>query len=398
MKLLEFKVEGFRSLKQTSWEPDNLNVVIGPNGSGKSNLLKAIELIAASANGKLGSYVQGEGGMNSISWDGQATAVKLSIHTSPIEPGRAIERDSLRYQFELARLGYSSAYRIEDEMLANWYRVEVGERAEPFKLLERNANHAVVFDENQRGLTAPAESVPEEETLLSLAAGPFTANRLIPAYQKQIADWRVYHSFETHRQAAIRQPAITKNDTSVLPNGTNLISVLHTLYTSRRDFKNEVNAAMRAAFSDDFDELIFPPAADQRIQLRLRWKSLQREQSSADLSDGTLRFLFLLTVLANPSPPSLIAIDEPETGLHPSMLPIVAEYAEDAASRTQVILTTHSAQLLDAFTKGAPATTVVKWVNGQTELHRLSDASLDYWLQHYTLGSLQLSGELEEMQ
>lgn len=105
---------------------------------------------------------------------------------------------------------------------------------------------------------------------------------------------------------------------------------------------------MKAAYGDDFEELVFPPAADQRIQLRVRWKSLKREQTAADLSDGTLRFLFLLTVLASPSPAALVAIDEPETGLHPAMLPIVAEYAVDASSRTQVILTTHSPQLLDA--------------------------------------------------
>jgi predicted ATPase len=90
---------------------------------------------------------------------------------------------------------------------------------------------------------------------------------------------------------------------------------------------------MRAAFGDDFEELVFPPAADQRIQLRIRWRSLQREQSAADLWEGTLRFLFLLAVLANPSPPPVIAIDEPETGLHPAMVPIVAEYAREAATR-----------------------------------------------------------------
>ncbi len=90
---------------------------------------------------------------------------------------------------------------------------------------------------------------------------------------------------------------------------------------------------MRAAFGEDFEELLFPPDADQRIQLQIRWRSLQRERSAADISDGTLRFLFLLAVLANPSPAPLIAIDEPETGLHPSMLPIVAEYAREAANR-----------------------------------------------------------------
>ncbi len=181
------------------------------------------------------------------------------------------------------------------------------------------------------------------------------------------------------------------------PDGQNLIPVLHTLYTGDRDFKKDIDLAMHAAFGDDYEELIFPPAADQRIQLRVRWKSLQREQSAADLSDGTLRFLFLLTVLASPSPAPVIAIDEPETGLHPSMLPIIAEHAVDAAERVQVILTTHSPQFLDAFGDTRPTTTVTKWVEGETILKVLDGNALEGWLEKYSLGSLYKSGELEDM-
>src|SRR5690348_10493130 len=125
---------------------------------------------------------------------------------------------------------------------------------------------------------------------------------------------------------------------------------------------------MRAAFGTDYEELVFPPAADQRVQLRLRWRSLKTEQSAANLSDGTLRFLLLVAILANPEPGDLIAIDEPETGLHPSMLPIIAELAAEASERTQVILTTHSPQFLDAFTGEPPTTTVAEWVDGETKL------------------------------
>ncbi len=181
------------------------------------------------------------------------------------------------------------------------------------------------------------------------------------------------------------------------PDGQNLISVLHTLYSGDRDFKRDIDSAMRAAFGDDFEELVFPPASDQRIQMRVRWKSLKREQSAAELSDGTLRFLFLLTVLANPSPAPIIAIEEPETGLHPSMLPLVAEFAVDAANRGQVILTTHSPQLLDAFVGTQPTTTVATWQDGETILQTLNGETLDYWLQEYSLGTLFQSGELEQM-
>ena len=155
--------------------------------------------------------------------------------------------------------------------------------------------------------------------------------------------------------------------------------------------------AMRAAFGDDFEDLTFPPAADQRVQMRLRWRSLKSAQSAADLSDGTIRFLLLLAILANPEPESLIAIDEPEVGLHPGMLPIVAEFAREAARKSQVILTTHSPQFLDAFGQEPPTTTVAQWVDGATQLSVVDGEELARWLAEYSLGALFRSGELEAM-
>jgi predicted ATPase len=126
------------------------------------------------------------------------------------------------------------------------------------------------------------------------------------------------------------------------------------------------------------------------------WHSLSVPQSTAILSDGILRFLLLIAILANPEPGDLIAIDEPETGLHPSMLPIIAELAADAAERTQVVFTTHSPQFLDAFTE-APTTTVAEWVDGETRLSVLPEEELQRWLKEFSLGSLYRSGELEAM-
>jgi predicted ATPase len=263
--------------------------------------------------------------------------------------------------------------------------------------LERRAKYAVIFDENERTFVTPEEFVSEEESLLSIASGPFINNHFIPPFQKELASIAIYRDLNTNTDAPIRQSAISRMEKRVDPDWKNLISVMHTLYTGDRDFKNDINSAMRAAYGDDFEELIFPPAADQRIQLRIRWKSLQREQSAAELSDGTLRFLFLLTVLASPSLAPVIAIDEPETGLHPAMLPLIAEYAVDASKRSQVIMTTHSPQFLDAFGGTRPTTTVAKWVNGETMLQTLRDEDIDYWLKEYSLGSLFRSGELEQM-
>jgi len=190
---------------------------------------------------------------------------------------------------------------------------------------------------------------------------------------------------------------VARSGTQVAPDGQNLVTVLHTLYQTDRDFKQELNAAMKGAFGEEFEELIFPPAAEQRIQLGVRWRSLRHGQAAADLSDGTLRFLFLLAILANPNPPPLIAIDEPETGLHPSMLRIIAEYAADASRRAQVILTTHSPALLDAFRgiRPQPSIAVLEWVGGRTDLSIRTEEELEHWMRHYTLGEMFRSGELE---
>jgi predicted ATPase len=360
--------------------------------------LRGLEFLALAAQGRLAKYVQGNGGMEPIVWDGATDGFHFRVKCSPVDVRRDLQAGALTYELRLERIGKGGEYRIGYELLGNFAKVVQGITKEPMKLLERRGVHAKVFDEQQHGLAAPEETVPTNETLLSLAADPCTQNKNLPKFRAEMATWSVYHDFHTNRDAVIRAPAVTRHETRVQPDGQNLISVLHTLYTGDRDFKKEINAAMRAAFGEDFDELVFAPAADQRIQLRVRWRSLRREQSAADLSDGTLRFLFLLTVLASPSPAPLIAIDEPETGLHPSMLPIVAEYAVDAATRAQVILTTHSPQFLDAFsTEHVPTTTVLKWHEGESRLTTISGDELQRWLKEYSLGALHKSGELEAM-
>ena len=393
MRIKQLKIEGFRSLRNVTWEPGDLNILIGPNGSGKSNLLRFLMMVSAAAEGDLADGIQRSGGINALVWDGQSPAIRFALKTVPSDPAHNPEH----YELEIKRLGTGSAYIINYELLANFFRFKAGEKQQPFKFLERTPHRAVVFDEHEQGLVAPAESVKEDETLLSMLAGPFVNNYLVPPFRQQLADIDVYSDLDVRRESVLRQPTVTRAESRVDTDGQNLISVLHTLYTSNREFERNIDSAMRAAFGDDYEKLVFPPAADQLIQLRVRWRTLKREQWAADLSDGTLRYLFLITVLASPDPPPVIAIDEPETGLHPAMLPIIAEYAVDASLRAQVILTTHSPQLLDAFTDKNPSTTVTKWRDGETVLQNLSGDDLAYWLKEYTLGTLFKSGELESM-
>jgi len=394
MSIQKIQIKGFRSLKDVTWEPSKLNVLIGPNGSGKSNLLRALGFLQSAATGGLPQVVLEQGGISPLLWDGSATELEWKVKS--VEPGRPPTRDALTYSLTLRQLGTTSAYRVESELLGNYYNVEMGLKSEPFKFLERNARHAVTFEAEERALVAKEGTVPDDQPLLSMMVGPFD-NPIILKFRSRLASWNIYHDIQVHQKATIRQAAVARVEKRVVPDGQNLIPVLHTLYTSDREFRRKLDGAMRAAFGVDFEEVIFPPAADQRVQLRVRWKPLRTEQSAADLSDGTVRFLLLLAILASPNPGELIAIDEPEVGLHPSMFPVVAELAAEAAERTQVILTTHSPQFLDAFGQNIPTTTVMHWVDGETRMGIVDGEELKRWLQQYSLGALFRSGELEEL-
>ena len=387
MKIVQLDIQGFRSLKNVSWRPGDLNVVIGPNGSGKSNLLRMLELISAAAQGKLSDYVQAEGGMGAIVWDGQAEAIEYHLETSGWED--KTPESSFQQELVLRQVGRGSTYLVWREFLWN------GDREHFY--LERLLGNSAEVSDSGRTLALGKEDLKTEETVLSTMSRPFIQELAILFFKASVTEWAIYSDLRVDADATLRQAPVSRLEQRVSPDGQNLINVLHTLYSTDRKFKQDINDAMLAAFGADFDELIFPPAADQRIQMRVRWKTLKREQSAADLSDGTLRFLFLITVLAAPNPPPLIAIDEPETGLHPSMLPIIAEYAVEAATRTQVIFTTHSDEFLSAFRDTRPTVTVAKWENGETTLTTVEDNELAYWVEDYSLGQLFRSGELENL-
>jgi predicted ATPase len=119
MRIERLDIEGYRSLKKVSWSPGDLNIVIGPNGTGKSNLLRFLELIALSAQGRLSKHIQSLGGMDSLVWDGVASSIKFTLETAPVGD----IWDPERYELELARLGTGSSYRVEREFLADFFKV-----------------------------------------------------------------------------------------------------------------------------------------------------------------------------------------------------------------------------------------------------------------------------------
>lgn len=376
MEIEQLEVTGFRSLRDVQWRPGRVNVIIGPNGSGKSNLLQVAELLHKAAIGELGATILKLGGLLPLLWDERVGDFTFRLRAQ----GR-----SVRYVLGLRQIGDTGAYRIVREDL----EVSSGSvlvRAPAPKFLDREGSW----------LESSEDAVGERESLLYLAASPVVGNADIMDFQSYLESWSIYHDLRVDRDAPLRHAAVARYEKQIDADGQNLIPVLHTLYTGNRDFESAVDNAMRAAFGADYEKLVFPPAADQRVQLRVRWRSLKTEQSAANLSDGILRFLLLLAILANPEPGDLIAIDEPETGLHPGIFPILAELAAQAAEKTQVVFTTHSPQFLDAFSE-PPTTTVCEWAEGTTRLSVLDGEELARWLQHYSLGAMFRSGELEAL-
>jgi predicted ATPase len=380
MYVESLRISGFTSFKDVTWKPEGLNVLIGPNGSGKSNLLRALELIRASAAGNLRDFVLNKGGLPRLLWGGLAQQIDFDIDTS-ITPDQPPQHT---YRFTLESVTQSAGYRVVSEALG------FEGPSTPFGILDRDENGLTVFKGDSEFARDRAKHLPESETALSMVSAlwihpaPYLLQQLLRA-------WTIYQDLQVGEDAPIRRAAVARRETRISHNGQNLIPVLKTLYGG--DFKDAIDNGMAAAFPDDYQELIFRETEPNRIQLYVRRKHGHREDSAADLSDGTLRFLLLLTILATPDPPPLIAIDEPEAGLHPSMPPIIAESAAAAATRTQVILSTHSPEMLDAFEDTLPAATIFDWVGDHTELRTARGDELKKWVEDYSLDRFIFSGE-----
>jgi len=403
MAIQELKIAGFRSLKEATWIPGRLNLLVGANGSGKSNLIRCLELIADAAKGELEKSLAAEGGLFPILWDHQSGSCCWKLRIDPVDKPRDRVKDALTYELELAQVpGTGSAYEIAKDTFGNWYKFEHGQEKSPHWIFNRTWQRAYLFDQQQAKLVQLEElssdnpdGYEENESLLSQIAD--MRNRIPTLARREIEGWNIHHDLHAERGSTMRRPATTQFTKRLASDGSNLVTVLHTLYTGSREFRDQINEGMKAGFGEEYSDLVFQPAAAQQIQLAVQWKSSSRPHAGSDLSDGTLRFLFLLTALSHPEPAALIAIDEPEAGLHPSMLPILAEFAAAASERTQVVLTTHSPEFLDAFTDLSPEVTLCHWEDGETQLFQINSTSLKKWLSQYRLGYIFTRGELESL-
>lgn len=405
MAIQELRVFGFRSFKDVRWQPGRLNLVVGPNGSGKSNLIHCLELVGKVASGQLAKTLADQGGIVPLLWDYQAGSCGWKLRIDPVSESDDRTKEALTLEFEISQVaGKGSAYGIAKDSLGMWYEYEQGSQDTPSWAFSRASGGGVYrrFDPQRKELVRLKVEVSDQpggcdldESLLSQIGN--IGQMPVTGVRRTLSSWTVYDDVHVERGSTMRGPATTQHTKKLAADGSNLVTVLHTLYTGSKEFRSQIDEGMRAGFGDEYERLEFQPAAAQQIQLAVQWKSSSQPHAGSDLSDGTLRFLFLLTVLSHPEPAALVAIDEPETGLHPSMLPVIAEYAEAASERTQVVLTSHSPEFLDAFTGMSPHVTVCHWERGQTHLYGLGPETLGRWLEQYRLGHLFTRGDLESL-
>lgn len=357
-----------------------LNLFIGPNGSGKSNLIEAIDLLRH-APGQLSKPIREGGGVRDWLWKGASGIPVASLDV--MFAGTAAMR-SLRHVISFTEV--AQRLQIVDERIEN-SRPDPGHTQPYFYYRYQNGQPVLNVKGTHRGLRQ--ETVDTGASILSQRRDPDQYPE-ITALGDALRNIRIYRDWGFGRYTAPRLPQKTDLPTEFLePDGSNLGLVLNSL---RRDpnVKVHILAMLQILYDgiEDFDVQV----EGNTIQVFLQERRFI--VPATRLSDGTLRFLCLLTILSHPRPPPLICIEEPELGLHPDILGTVADLLRQASERCQVIVTTHSDVLVDAMTETPECVVVCEKQEGATHMRRLSQTELEPWLEKYRLGELWRRGDI----
>ena len=357
-----------------------LNVLVGPNGAGKSNLLEVIGLFQAAPQ-SLADPVRMGGGIREWIWKGEphSPAVVEAVVSNPQG------RQPLKHRIEFAEV--AQRFEIVDERVENehpypgysdtyfYYRFQGGE-----PILS-------VRDGSERHLQR--ESVLLDESILSQRKDPdqFPELAYLGSRYEQI---RLYRDWRFGRDIALRTPKNT--DVRRHPLDENFSNL--GMFLNRLEQTPSAKMNLLGRLPDLFEGLTDFTLNFDGGTVQIFFTEGNFSISAMRISDGSLRYLGLLAILLDPDPPKLIAIEEPEMGLHPDLISGVADLLVEASSRCQLIVTTHSDILVDALTEHYESVVVCEKQAGRTSMKRLSKSELSHWLEKYRLGDLWTSGHL----
>jgi predicted ATPase len=364
--LLSFGPQGV----DLSLEP--LNVLIGPNGSGKSNLLEVFALLRASPR-NLAEPIRKAGGIREWLWKGADSLHMGSVLASVVSPEPI---QPLQHQikiFENAEDLYVGEEHIRHGSHAD-YKMGIG-------------NPALTNSSNEQRSLSP-ESLKRDESILSQVRDPenYPALQWLQVQYERI---RLYRNWSFGPSAPLRYRQSAHNRSDVLTDGGENLALVLSNFPGV--VKRELIDSLRKLYDGIVD--IQYSTMNGNVQLLLE-ETDGREIPASRLSDGTLRYLSLLAILLHPNPPSLIAIEEPELGLHPDVMHHLADLLVRASKRMQLVVTTHDRLLVDALSDQPSSVVVCEKENGQSHFERLDAAGLKAWLDRYSLGQLWSKGEI----
>lgn len=373
-------VEGFRRLKNFSLELRPFNVLIGANGVGKTSILDAWTLLARSARGELVQAIADLQGIASLSSGGVGDAISMS---ASMNPGN---QQPISYQVVLNGLG--TGYTISHEKLVQHRK---GASEPPFVHLEADASGIGFSDPKSDSprLRKPDWEMKSGQTALSQVPPMFSQPE---RFRRALASSTFYHALDVGPRAPVRVPQQMRPAELPGINGEELISCLFNMRESDRGRFDAVEDALRAGFPG-FERLEFPPVAAGTLALAWRDKHFKHPLYTHQLSEGTLRFLWLATLLQSPGLTEVTLIDEPEVSLHPELMSLLVGLMREASDRTQVIVATHSDRYV-RFLKPEEVVAMDIDEAGWAKATWGDDLDLAKWLDEYSLDQLWGMGEL----
>lgn len=370
MMIHTLAVAHYRSLLNLILPMSNLSVITGENGTGKSNLYRALHLLADTAQGGVIPTLAREGGLESSFWAGpEKISRQMTSGEVPVEGGPRSQVRRLLFGFNSEEFGYAidlglpeptaSMFRLDPEIKRE--TIWAGNAYRPARALVERRGSLIKVRRNRQWHVI-SKSAPSFESLFSQVADAENTPEVFHL-REMIKSWRFYDQFRTDRDAPARQPQIGTRTPVLSHDGSNVAAAIETIREvgDKQALENTVN--------DAFPGATLTVSVDAGGQFRLQFKQpgLLRKLDVAELSDGTLRYLLWVAALLTPRPPPLMVLNEPETSLHPDLLPALARLIVRASKNTQVWIISHARRLIAALEQEADCQSVVLRKNlGQT--------------------------------